>query len=45
VGANGASPHGSFGGFFTNPGAGFTYTVNDPTDGNSVDGAAVFRKP
>jgi hypothetical protein len=45
VGASGTTPHGSFSGFFTNPGAGFTYTVNDPTGGNSVDGAAVFRKP
>jgi hypothetical protein len=45
VGASSTAPQGSFRGFFTNPGAGFTYTVNDPTGGNSVDGAAVFRKP
>jgi hypothetical protein len=45
VGASGATPSGSFRGFFTNPGAGFTYTVSNPTVGTSVDGAAVFRKP
>jgi hypothetical protein len=53
VGASGTNPSGSFRGFFTNPsgvsgaprGAGFTYTITDPTSGSSVDGAAVFRKP
>jgi hypothetical protein len=54
ISSSGATPQGSFSGFFTGPGsnpstapsgAGLTYTMTDGNGGLTVDGAAAFRKP
>jgi hypothetical protein len=54
ISSSGATPQGSFSGFFTGPGsnpstapsgAGLTYTMTDGNGGLTVDGAATFRKP